>query len=125
MVLCIVQNAPRENPDCSIDPREVELFRSYYSSLMYKVCCLSDMHGWALMHVCVMTTNLPQLRLHACRRVHAFFRCVHFVATSCARFLPPHLAVHPLCNPAQLCSNEAAAGQQAHHWHLLLGASLL
>jgi hypothetical protein len=47
LTLCMptLQNAPRENPDCSIDPMEVELFRSYYSSLMYKVCCLGVVHS--------------------------------------------------------------------------------
>lgn len=36
-VSSMLQTAPRENPDCAIEPRELELFRSYYSSLMYKV----------------------------------------------------------------------------------------
>jgi hypothetical protein len=32
-----LQLSPRENTDIVIDPKELELFRSYYSSLMYKV----------------------------------------------------------------------------------------
>lgn len=33
----LLQSAPRENPDVIVDAKEVDLFRSYYSSLMYKV----------------------------------------------------------------------------------------
>lgn len=34
----LVRAYPRENPDSNIDEHEIELFKSYYSNLMYKVC---------------------------------------------------------------------------------------
>jgi dynein heavy chain len=45
-----VQAAPRENVDSScIDPTELDLFRSYYSSLMYKAILLATQRSFAAM----------------------------------------------------------------------------
>uniref|UniRef100_A0A383W453 AAA+ ATPase domain-containing protein n=1 Tax=Tetradesmus obliquus TaxID=3088 RepID=A0A383W453_TETOB len=48
-VISLVENAPRENPDVTVDAREVDLFRSYYSSLMYKSILLATQRSFAAM----------------------------------------------------------------------------
>ena len=35
-VVVLVRAYPRENPQCQLDEREVDLFRAYYSGIMYK-----------------------------------------------------------------------------------------
>lgn len=111
VMLAAMQNAPRENPDVFIEEREVELFRSYHSSLMYKVCTaavVASPAAWLCM-ICRLPHHMPLCQQHN----------QTILVVDC------HAAGHLGSNTAQLCSYEAAAGQQSNHRHILHGAPVL
>lgn len=98
---------PRENPGCTLDEKEVDMFRAYYSGIMYKV-----------------GTECGRLRLNLDWQSPAVsFRSLRRFTDKC---MCRHIfSGHPRGDAALLCCHQGARRQPHLHGHLLPGAPLL
>lgn len=74
----VLQTSPRENPDVCVDEQEVQLFRRYYSTLMYKVRpvhALVESHD-VLCKACRLLCRMACTQCDLLSHVMSFFVCM-------------------------------------------------